>query len=358
MGTIGENYVLSRPGAVGVPVKRHIEIELPQDAVATICLCMSEFNHMCSLLRLSRLALNPPRDVQRVLSYFHLTQDQESHYPSYRMSNIGICVTQRLRRALPVSKSRQCFSFGKACDYPSHYAQLSRRDNYFVALRRVKAAEEEYLAAEAIDQQERQICHRLEELQFQRQKASHLHYSSYGAPDHLSLLRLHLKKRRPSQFFNSTRSVVSVLSWNFFWSNDTNHTSTGKVPGTTFPSYPSCCRIPSTTCSKVCYTHLDFTPSHSPASSDTERSLIMRLAYTARNAPVRFHEQSLSGLPSHLDSVESFRDDGLRTNGEVVGLVEGTLEDLEVGGASTQSSGAETALLGSKSTLVGRERQV
>ncbi|KAF8868360.1 hypothetical protein CPB85DRAFT_1364666 [Mucidula mucida] len=76
--------------------------------------------------------------------------------------------------------------------------------------------------------------------------------------------------------------------------------------------------------------HLDFAPSSSPASSDTEQSLSTKLAYTARNAPVRFHEQSLSGLLSQLDSIESFGDEGLRTKRkEVVGLVEAALEDLE-----------------------------
>ncbi|KAF9052248.1 hypothetical protein BDZ89DRAFT_1218601 [Hymenopellis radicata] len=63
---------------------------------------------------------------------------------------------------------------------------------------------------------------------------------------------------------------------------------------------------------------------------DSRQSLIMRLAYTARNAPVRFHEQSLSGLLSQLDSIESFGDEGLRAKRkEVVGLVESALEDLE-----------------------------
>ncbi|KAF8900982.1 fatty acid hydroxylase [Mucidula mucida] len=62
MATIADSYVLSRPG---VPVKRHIEIELPQDVT-----------YRCGDY-MSILPLNPPRDVQRVLSYFHLTQDQE-----------------------------------------------------------------------------------------------------------------------------------------------------------------------------------------------------------------------------------------------------------------------------------------
>ncbi|KAF9052210.1 hypothetical protein BDZ89DRAFT_1056554 [Hymenopellis radicata] len=77
--------------------------------------------------------------------------------------------------------------------YPSHYAQLSPRDNYLAALACAKAAEEEYLAAEAIDREERQIRRRLEELEFQKQKACHSHYPSYGAPDRLSVMRLQLQ---------------------------------------------------------------------------------------------------------------------------------------------------------------------
>ncbi|KAF9011014.1 hypothetical protein BDZ89DRAFT_1077944 [Hymenopellis radicata] len=76
--------------------------------------------------------------------------------------------------------------------------------------------------------------------------------------------------------------------------------------------------------------HLDFTPISSPASSDTEQSLTSRLAYTARNAPLRYYEQALSGLLAELDSVESFGHEELRAKRkEVVGLVEGALEDLE-----------------------------
>lgn len=76
--------------------------------------------------------------------------------------------------------------------------------------------------------------------------------------------------------------------------------------------------------------HLDFTPISSPASSDTEQSLTSRLAYTARNAPLRYYEQALSGLLAKLDSVESFGHEELRAKRkEVVGLVEGALEDLE-----------------------------
>ncbi|KAF9016945.1 hypothetical protein BDZ89DRAFT_915343, partial [Hymenopellis radicata] len=41
---------------------------------------------------------------------------------------------------------------------------------------------------------------------------------------------------------------------------------------------------------------LDFTPISSPASSDTEQPLTSLLANTARNAPLRYYEQALSGL--------------------------------------------------------------
>ncbi|KAK0246399.1 hypothetical protein EDD85DRAFT_804032 [Armillaria nabsnona] len=75
---------------------------------------------------------------------------------------------------------------------------------------------------------------------------------------------------------------------------------------------------------------LDFTPAPSPASSDSESSLTGRLAYTSRNAPVRYYEQSLSGLLAQLDSVESFGHEGLRRlRKEVVGKVESALEELE-----------------------------
>ncbi|KAG7450135.1 uncharacterized protein BT62DRAFT_927449 [Guyanagaster necrorhizus] len=75
---------------------------------------------------------------------------------------------------------------------------------------------------------------------------------------------------------------------------------------------------------------LDFTPALSPASSDSELSPTGRLAYTSRNAPVRYYEQSLSGLLAQLDSVESFGDEALRSvRKEVVGRVESALEELE-----------------------------
>ncbi|KAK0466372.1 uncharacterized protein EV420DRAFT_1511280 [Desarmillaria tabescens] len=75
---------------------------------------------------------------------------------------------------------------------------------------------------------------------------------------------------------------------------------------------------------------LDFTPAPSPASSDSESSLTGRLAYTSRNAPVRYYEQSLSGLLAQLDSVESFGNEALRSvRKEVVGKVESALEELE-----------------------------
>ncbi|KAF9052249.1 hypothetical protein BDZ89DRAFT_422366 [Hymenopellis radicata] len=168
--------------------------------------------------------------------------------------------------------------------YPSHYAQLSPRDNYLAALARAKAAEEEYLAAEAIDREERQIRRRLEELQFQKQKASHSHYPSYGAPDvypscacsfkmkNVNKQRSsffsegNFKKRQPWQLFNSTRSAVSVLNWSFFLSNDPriilqlgnrcirhlchDPCVQGKIPGKAFTPHPPCCRAPATCSSR------------------------------------------------------------------------------------------------------------
>ncbi|KAK0481582.1 hypothetical protein IW261DRAFT_1471422 [Armillaria novae-zelandiae] len=75
---------------------------------------------------------------------------------------------------------------------------------------------------------------------------------------------------------------------------------------------------------------LDFTPAPSPASSDSERSLTGRLAYTSRNAPVRYYEQSLSGLLAQLDSIESFGHEDLRKlRKSVVEAVESALEELE-----------------------------
>ncbi|KAK0198989.1 hypothetical protein F5146DRAFT_115680 [Armillaria mellea] len=75
---------------------------------------------------------------------------------------------------------------------------------------------------------------------------------------------------------------------------------------------------------------LDFTPAPSPASSDSESSLTGRLAYTSRNAPVRYYEQSLSGLLAQLDSIESFGHEDLRKlRKSVVEAVESALEELE-----------------------------
>lgn len=75
---------------------------------------------------------------------------------------------------------------------------------------------------------------------------------------------------------------------------------------------------------------LDFTPTQSPASSDSESSLARRLAYTSCNAPVRYYEQSLSGLLAQLDSIESFGHEDLRKlRKSVVEAVESALEELE-----------------------------
>ena len=75
---------------------------------------------------------------------------------------------------------------------------------------------------------------------------------------------------------------------------------------------------------------LDFTPLPSPASSDTESSLASRLAYTSRNAPLRYYEQALSQLLTQLDEVESFGNEDLRKERkDVVDQVEDALEELE-----------------------------
>ncbi|KAF9018296.1 hypothetical protein BDZ89DRAFT_1073994 [Hymenopellis radicata] len=80
--------------------------------------------------------------------------------------------------------------------YPSRYTQPSPRDKYLAALAQAKAAEEEFLAAEAIEQEERLLRRRLEELQLQRQQVSS---PSYGAPDRLALLRLQLQQEEQAQ---------------------------------------------------------------------------------------------------------------------------------------------------------------
>ncbi len=80
--------------------------------------------------------------------------------------------------------------------YPTQYTQVSPRDKYLAALAQAKAAEQEFLAAEAIEQEERLLRRRLEELQLQRQQVS---LPSYGAPDRLALLRLQLQQEEHAQ---------------------------------------------------------------------------------------------------------------------------------------------------------------
>ncbi|KAF8061014.1 hypothetical protein FPV67DRAFT_1423604 [Lyophyllum atratum] len=80
--------------------------------------------------------------------------------------------------------------------------------------------------------------------------------------------------------------------------------------------------------------HLDFLAAHlatgSPASSDSEASATVHLAYTSRNHPVRFYEQALSALLTQLDSIDSFGNDDLRgMRKEVVDKVEKALGELE-----------------------------
>ncbi|KAL1704453.1 hypothetical protein EV121DRAFT_291412 [Schizophyllum commune] len=59
-------------------------------------------------------------------------------------------------------------------------------------------------------------------------------------------------------------------------------------------------------------------------------SPLSKLAYTARNQPVRFYEQSLSALLSQLDAVESWGSEEVRrVRREVVGRVGRALEEVE-----------------------------
>ncbi|KAK7468434.1 hypothetical protein VKT23_002947 [Stygiomarasmius scandens] len=86
---------------------------------------------------------------------------------------------------------------------------------------------------------------------------------------------------------------------------------------------------------------IDFTPtsSRSPSptrSSDNEPltptsdSTILKLAYTSRNHPVRYYEQTLSALLTRLDDVQSFGNEQVRTlRKEVVGRVKKAIDELE-----------------------------
>ncbi|KAK7029016.1 hypothetical protein VNI00_014726 [Paramarasmius palmivorus] len=75
---------------------------------------------------------------------------------------------------------------------------------------------------------------------------------------------------------------------------------------------------------------LDFTPPSSRPSSPVSDTLSSKLAYTSRNHPLRYYEQSLSGLLSQLDSVESFGSAEVRQRRkEVVERVEGAIDELE-----------------------------
>ncbi|KAE9409326.1 hypothetical protein BT96DRAFT_913480 [Gymnopus androsaceus JB14] len=85
---------------------------------------------------------------------------------------------------------------------------------------------------------------------------------------------------------------------------------------------------------------VDFSPapsrSSSPArdesghASETDTPTIRKLAYTARNHPIRFYEQSLTRLLSQLDDIESNGNADVRVRRKAaVALVEGALEELE-----------------------------
>ncbi|KAL1755182.1 hypothetical protein FB107DRAFT_262585 [Schizophyllum commune] len=76
----------------------------------------------------------------------------------------------------------------------------------------------------------------------------------------------------------------------------------------------------------------DSTSAEDDAASVTSStsSPLSKLAYTARNQPVRFYEQSLSALLSQLDAVESWGSEEVRrVRREVVGRVGRVLEEVE-----------------------------
>lgn len=85
---------------------------------------------------------------------------------------------------------------------------------------------------------------------------------------------------------------------------------------------------------------VDFSPapsrSSSPAregsgfASETDTPTVRKLAYTARNHPIRFYEQALTRLLAQLDEIESHGNADVRIKRKaVVALVEGALEELE-----------------------------
>ncbi|KAJ7596765.1 hypothetical protein C8J56DRAFT_296480 [Mycena floridula] len=78
---------------------------------------------------------------------------------------------------------------------------------------------------------------------------------------------------------------------------------------------------------------LDFVnvkPSADGSASDSDSSSTSKLAFTARNQPVKYYEQSLTGLLVQLDQIDSFGNEELRTvRKEIVGKVEKAIEDLE-----------------------------
>jgi hypothetical protein len=68
----------------------------------------------------------------------------------------------------------------------------------------------------------------------------------------------------------------------------------------------------------------------SDSDSVSSLSLDQKLAYTARNAPVRYYEQALSSLLVQLDAIESFGNDEVRARRkEIVNKVEKALEEIE-----------------------------
>jgi hypothetical protein len=77
---------------------------------------------------------------------------------------------------------------------------------------------------------------------------------------------------------------------------------------------------------------LDFISTHLRDVGDGLVKGTSRLAFSARNHPVRYYEQALTSLLSRLDSIDSFGNEALRTRRKkVVRRVETALDELERG---------------------------
>ncbi|KIY67519.1 hypothetical protein CYLTODRAFT_490580 [Cylindrobasidium torrendii FP15055 ss-10] len=65
-------------------------------------------------------------------------------------------------------------------------------------------------------------------------------------------------------------------------------------------------------------------------TASIEQAPLLRLSYTARNAPVRYHHEALQGFLARLDGIQSFGDEELRSwRKALVGIVEQAMDEVE-----------------------------